>query len=300
MIRWSKFASVALGAAVLLIAGGLSAQQPTAAIGAEVYPNTSDGLSKLIENILQAAHEGNSAKESELIRSLVLPDDSTWFTSVYGPGFGASLATAYRREAPYIEERIKGTYEANVKRGWMKPKILHYADPEIVNSPIDHFLNCMDQIVPRYQTAFQGDSPRFYGSLNPGKSVKFGAGDLDGYFIHDQTGFRFIPTHVLMMLPSERPVRIKLDFNVMKSKIVEMVNVTPPPEAIKKRMSGIVRVQVVLDTAGKIKELKALEGNPILSAAVLDVVKQWRFAVTKLDGDPVEVELDIPYAFEFH
>jgi TonB family protein len=300
MIYWSRFASVALAAVTLLLARGLPAQQPTATTAADAYPNTSEALSSLIGNILQAAHEGNSAKESELVRSLVFPGDSTWFTTVYGPGFGASLASAYRREAPQIEERIKGTYEANVKRGWMTPKILRYADPESVNSPIDHFLNCMDQVVPLYQTAFQGNSPSFYGPLGPGSNMKFGAGDLDGYFTYDQGGFRFIPQDVLMMLPSERPVRIKLDFNVMRSKVITLVNANAPTEAVKKRMSGKVVVQVVLDTGGKIKELKVLEGNPILSAAVVEAVKQWQFAPTRLDGDPVEVELDIPYAFEFH
>jgi TonB family protein len=302
MIRFRWSASLVLFALGLFLARDIAAQQPsaTATNPAGAYPNTSEGLNQLIGDILQSAREKNSTKESELVRSLIFPQDSTWFISVYGPGFGASLASAYRREAPEIEEQVKSIYEENVVRGWMTPKILRYADPESVHSPIDHFLNCMDQIVPLYQTAFRGDSPSFYASIKTGPGARFGAGDLNGYFIYDRDGFRFVPSEILMKLPNERPVRIKLDYNVMRSKIMSKLIVNIPTEAFSKHMSGRVVVHLVLDTGGKIKELKVLEGNPILSAPVVEAIKQCQFAPTKLDGDPVEVELDIPYAFEFH
>ena len=228
----------------------------------------------------------------------MLPEDSAWFTEEYGPGFGASLASAYRRIAPDLEQQIKTIYEGNVERGWITPKILRYTDPESVNSPLDHFLNCMDQIVPLYQTAFQGDSPSFHFSMKPGERGKYSAGDLDGYFVYDRNAFRFIPMGILMKLPHERPVRIKLNSDVMASKTIVSFPVEMPPDAIKKHMSGRVLVHVVLDAGGNIKELKSLEGDPILSAAVVDSVKRWRFAPTKLDGDPVEVEFEIPYEFQ--
>jgi TonB family protein len=165
-----------------------------------------------------------------------------------------------------------------------------------VDSPVDHFLNCMDQIVPLYTTAFQGNTQRFYGGLG----TKQAAGDLDGYFIYDRGGFRFIPMELLMKLPNERPVRIQLDMNVMRSKLVAGDPIRVPQEAIKKHISGRVVVELVIDVSGNIKESKVVEGDPILSAAVLDAVKQWRFAPTALDGDPVEVDVQMPYIFEIH
>src|SRR5207245_9773250 len=90
--------------------------------------------------------------------------------------------------------------------------------PERVNAPIDQFLNCMEQIVPLYQTNFNGDSAGFYFSQKPGENGTQVAGDLDGYFIYDQGAFRFIPTEILLKLPRERPVRIRLDMYVMRSK----------------------------------------------------------------------------------
>ena len=274
---------------------------PAAKSAAEIYPNTPEGLQRLIQQILQAARTNDRTTETELIRSLLIPDNSTWFTDEYGPGFGASLGAAYHREMPSLEEEIKNVYEGNARHDWTNPKILRYMDPESVDSPIDAFLNCMDQIVPLYATAFQGDTTRFYVSLKiGGKAKPPSLGDLNGYFIYDRSGFRFIPSDVLMKLPSERPVRLHLDLNIMRSKIIKEVQVRIPQEAIAKHISGTAIVGVVLDVNGNIKEAKGLQGDPILSAALMDAVKQWRFAPTTLDGDPVEVDLQIPYTFEIH
>jgi TonB family protein len=267
-----------------------------------VQPNTSESLQNSIQAILNAAKTNDVATETRLIHFLLLPADSTWFKDEYGPGFGANLSAAYQRASADLELEMKSIFEGNVKRGWMSPKVVRYVDPESVNAPLDHFLNCMDQIVPLYAIMFQGDTPRFSVAIStvPGSKSKQTAGDPDGYFIYDRDGFRFIPMDVLMRLPSERPVRIKLDMNVMQSKVITKIDVGVPDEAVKKRLSGQVVVDVVLDTAGNIKDSKILEGNPIFSEPVINALKRWRFAPTMLDGDPVEVEFPITFTFQTH
>ena len=152
------------------------------------YPNTSEGLQSLIGDVLQAAKAKESTKEGELIHSLLLPEDSTWFTDVYGPGFGASLAAAYREARPGLEKKTKEVYEGNIARGWMNPRILRYTDPQSLNPPLDHFLNCMNDMVPLYATAFRGADPQISVLIvGPGRSTQT-AGDLDGYFVYDQGG----------------------------------------------------------------------------------------------------------------
>jgi TonB family protein len=269
-------------------------------VSAPAYPNTSDGLQNLIGDILRAAQAKDIAKETAMIRSLLLPEDSTWFIDEYGPGFGASLAAAYRRELPGLEQEIKEIYEANAQAGLMSPKTVRYGDPESVNAPIDHFLNCMNQVVPLYQTSFLGDQPMFQMTLKPGGGARVAAGDLDGYFIYANGGFRYIPSEILMKLPNERPVRIHLGMNVMQSKLINRVYPRYPPEAYTKRIGGKVVVRVDLDRGGKIQEAKVVDGNPILSQALLEAVKQWQFEPTRLDGDLVEVEVDVEMVFESH
>ena len=86
--------------------------------------------------------------------------------------------------------------------------------------------------------------------------------------------------------------------NVMQSKVITKIDVGVPDEAVKKRLSGQVVVEVVLDTTGTIKDLKVLQGDPIFSVPVINGLKQWRFAPTMLDGDPVEVEFPITFTFQ--
>jgi TonB family protein len=273
------------------------AQAPT--MTSVAYPDTQDGLQKQLDEILRAARDKNATREAELIHILTLPKNSEWLVNEYGPGFGASLAAAYGRALPGLEERIKATYDGNVQQGWMKPKLLRYENPDVTDAPIDRFLNSMNKIVPLYQTAFNGSRTFFNMPLVPGQSGKL-AGDLDGFFVYDQGAFRFLPMDILMKLPSERPIRIKLDTNVMSSKLLGQSYFPYPQEAIQKHISGKVLIHIVIDTQGNIKELKAVQGDPVLTKAVMDDMKAWKFEPTKLDGDPVEVEVDWQTGFEMH
>jgi TonB family protein len=278
---------------------GQQAEAPaTAQNRATAYPNSSEGLQSQIGDILNAIKEKDSAKEAELIHGLLMPENSTWFTDEYGPGFGASLATAYRGAVSGLDQEIKATYEANVQGGHMHPKTLRHADPEAENAPIDHFLNCMNQLVPLYETAFLGDRPMFGILLKAGGKPM--PGDLNGYFTYVGGSFRFIPANILMRLPNERPVRIHLDMNVMRSKLLTPVYPGYPEEALKKHIGGKVVVRIDLDRDGKIQEANAISGDAILSQALLNNVRQWQFLPTRLDGDPVEVEVDVEMVFEMH
>jgi len=299
-MRWTRLLAVTL---LCLCASPAVRSQASSAgpnTGDGAYPNTADGLHSLISDIYQAAKEKNRGKETTLIQSLLIPENSTWFTDVYGPGFGASLAAAYQRLRPTLQDDMTAIFEADAERGWPIPSVARYTGPEAVNAPLDHFLNSMNQIVPLYEAASTGASRSIYLSLKPGVPGRPMGGDLDGYFIYDHGGFRFLPTSILLMLPRERPVRIQLDMNAMQSKIVTQVPVRIPPEAIQKHISGRVVVDVVLDTKGNVKESKILQGDPILGAAVMDAFKEFRFAPTTLDGDPVEVEFQMPFEFQIH
>jgi protein TonB len=101
-----------------------------------------------------------------------------------------------------------------------------------------------------------------------------------------------------MMLPTARPLRIELNMNVMRSKITNNVRWTCPAEAVKQHIRGKVVIHLLLDTSGKIKEFNPVEGPPILIDTVSHAVKQWSFEPTTLDGEPVEVEMNLETVFQ--
>jgi TonB family protein len=79
-------------------------------------------------------------------------------------------------------------------------------------------------------------------------------------------------------------------------KVLKMVRPTVSPDA--KNISGIVVVEVEIDKAGKPTSVKILKGHPILAAAVLEAVKQWRWKPLRLNGLPVKADSTITVNFE--
>lgn len=57
-----------------------------------------------------------------------------------------------------------------------------------------------------------------------------------------------------------------------------------PDMARKMRLSGAVRVQVVVLPNGNVKETKVIGGHPILVTAAVDAVKKWRFETASAES----------------
>lgn len=284
---------------LLLVTASQAQQEPASALhSGALYPESSEGLKKLLQDIAEAANSKDTAKETLLIHSLIMPDD-TWFKDEFGPAFGPRLAAAYQKALPSLEEEMRTVYEGNVQRGWLSPQIFRYADAASVNSPTDNFLNCMDKVVPLYQTAFSGGRTGYLmGPRDSAGKLKVIAGDLAGYYVYSKSGFRYVPQDVFFLLPKERPLRIQLDMNVMRSKAINYVQWKLPIETLlKQHVFGKVVIHLVVDVNGHIKEIKTVEGPPILSDPVLQAVRQWSFEPTTLDGEPVEVELNLETGF---
>jgi TonB family protein len=260
-----------------------------------------DGLRQQIGDILNAIQAQDKQKELRLIQGFVIPAESKWFTEEFGYGYGGRMTAAYQRAIPEIQEDFAGIYEGNVGRGWTAPKLFEHSDPEKEDAAVDHVLECMKNRVSLYTTAFHGDSAGVYLSYDKDKNGNLSGGDPSGYFIYIENGFRFVPASIVGVLPREFPVRIKLDLRVMDSKQLNKVKIQYPDAFMKGQASGNVMIHVVVGTDGNIKEAKITEGNPALASAVLEMVKQYRYSPTMLDGDPVEVEFDYPVTFEaFH
>ena len=67
------------------------------------------------------------------------------------------------------------------------------------------------------------------------------------------------------------------------------------PETLKRLyLGGVVRMEVVVDTNGKVARAQLLGGNPILGQSVMKAVKQWKYVpaaakekfVVRLEFDP--------------
>ncbi len=70
-----------------------------------------------------------------------------------------------------------------------------------------------------------------------------------------------------------------------------------PPEAQASGVRGIVILQLVVDTQGKVASVEVLRSVPGLDEAAMAAARQWEYEVTKVDGKPVSVRVTVPITF---
>jgi protein TonB len=91
------------------------------------------------------------------------------------------------------------------------------------------------------------------------------------------------------------PVRVGGD--VEASKLLFGPKPAYPPLAKVTRTQGTVRIQASIGRDGSIRNLQLIGGPPLLVAAALEAVRQWRYKPTLLNGEPVEVITEIAVNF---
>jgi TonB family protein len=95
---------------------------------------------------------------------------------------------------------------------------------------------------------------------------------------------------------SEKPPRIA-GRDVPAPKLEHTVAPAMPPEAEARGVGGIVIVAVLIDEQGRVTSAEIVRGIPGLDESALAAVRQWRFAVTRVDGEPVRVRHVVPVSF---
>lgn len=97
--------------------------------------------------------------------------------------------------------------------------------------------------------------------------------------------------------PKVTPSRIRQGGNVQAARLINRIQPAYPPLARQTRQSGTVRLHAIIAKDGTIQSLDVQSGPPLLQAAALDAVRQWKYQPTLLNGEPVEVETTIDVIF---
>ena len=95
--------------------------------------------------------------------------------------------------------------------------------------------------------------------------------------------------------PMREPIRV--GGNVQESKLLVKIFPVYPELAKRARVSGVVILQVTVNEAGEVYEVKVLRGHPMLDEAAIDAVRQWRYVPTLLNGEPVPVVATVTVIF---
>jgi protein TonB len=91
------------------------------------------------------------------------------------------------------------------------------------------------------------------------------------------------------------PVRVA-DLPVSPRKIVDVRPLYPDIARVA-RVEGTIIMEAVLDTSGRVTQLRVLKSVPLLDQAALDAVRQWRYTPSLYGGRPVSVLMTITVRF---
>ena len=105
------------------------------------------------------------------------------------------------------------------------------------------------------------------------------------------------PVAPVRSAPVPRPLLKPVSGGVLNGSALSLPKPTYPETAKSMRAQGLVSVDVIIDTNGKVISARATSGNPLLQQAAVQAALQAKFSPTTLSGQPVKVSGTINYSF---
>jgi len=103
------------------------------------------------------------------------------------------------------------------------------------------------------------------------------------------------PVAPLPLAPPEPPLRV--GGHVVPPARIFKVDPVYPPVAIAVRVEGVVIIEATISRDGSVEDARVLRSVPLLDAAAVDAVRQWRFTPPRLNGVPVRVIMTVTVHF---
>jgi TonB family protein len=247
------------------------AQQSSPAVATIAYPNNSEGLRQLLNDVLAVAKKDEVEQLQSKIRDMEIPDYESWYTKNFGREKGESWAEGYGKSLTKHEEDFEGLMLklAQMEGEFVVQKVDIEKRLDLFNGPLDSYTVHWSEPI-----------------ANKGKEL---VNIADFFFV--QGKFRW--DSAVQYFPFQPPSKHSL----VPAKVVKKVQPEYPAEARQNNIQGTVRIQVIIQKDGSVTVQNVVEGDPILSPAAIEAVKQWRYNPTLFDGKPVDVQTTIEVDF---
>jgi protein TonB len=92
-------------------------------------------------------------------------------------------------------------------------------------------------------------------------------------------------------------VKLLLVSHLAEANLLHKVQPSYPSIARQAHVQGTVELRAIIGKAGTIQNLVVVRGHPMLAAAAIDAVRQWRYRPYLLNNEPIEVETVITVNF---
>ena len=252
----------------------------------KVYPDKPEGLKKLVENMI-AENRSGTLDANRSVQALLIADNDTWFQEVFGADVGDRLATEYSSVRSDLETSLvaflsradaNGKGRVSVLRARLKEA--NSRDPETL------------AVVSLAQKPIELYTVRFTNSASQ-EEVFF------GQFAYRQGAFRFLGRMLAVVSGNEARLRIfPLRSNLPSLKASFYSRPRYPQAAKDARVGGTVRIYAVISLDGTLRDLRVVQGHPLLVQASLEALKGRRYQPIEIDGVRTEVLILADTIFE--
>ena len=97
---------------------------------------------------------------------------------------------------------------------------------------------------------------------------------------------------------SEDPKRVRISQGIATALVVDKVQPEYPPDAREQHIQGNVLLHVIIGKEGNVENLQLISGHPLLAAAAIDAVRQWKYRPYLLNGQAVEIDTQVLVNFK--
>jgi periplasmic protein TonB len=95
----------------------------------------------------------------------------------------------------------------------------------------------------------------------------------------------------------QAPVRIRVGGELKPPRLVSSVLPVYPPVARDAGIEGDVVIDTTIDKTGRVTSTKVVSGPAVLRGPALDALRQWKYVPSKLNGEPVAVQMTVTIRF---
>lgn len=256
-------------------------------------------LQLFLQTLQKAAEAAITSKDIEKFsnqwEAMKIPDHETWFATTFGPENGAKLASLYLDAFKKSEHRLLEHFILHARPGG------RFTADEIPTEPNQNSSEFQDGFVQVVQRSLRKPT-KFFRIDCEWNSDKDGLPNRVplGYVVLVDGSYRTLSDAVLRALPGMPTIRIHEGDKVQAAKLIKAVIPQYPIKARTRRIFGTVRLHAIIAKDGSVKELEVESGHPYLQPAAIDAVRQWRYAPTLVEGQPVEVYTTIDVIFAFN
>lgn len=237
----------------------------------EPIPDSKDALKQTIQHILKASKQREQDQVAALVKDLIIQDPGSFFGQMFEETKAEKLATQYSQNSKTLESYLLNVFTkfGMEKKTSVRVKQLTKEKDGKPKSGRAYLFANMDNTKALYTVELKG-------SRKTGKWTM-------GYFVRSNGGFHFAGGLSDFVFP------VRVSSRVQEHKKMHVVPVAYPEAARQARIVGTVRLEVLISSEGFVQRVKAASGPAELHNAAIEAVRQWLYAPTLLQGQPIPV-----------